>query len=173
MTQRAALLDIYAISRDAGMPIDKILEWYLPDTSTAFKAYMVAQMRSIDKEQQQQQQQGDAAVNAAAAAAAGPPTGNGSSSAVTRVLGLRAAAGGVAAGNLPRPAAAAQRTLGSAVFCAHADGVMAQLSEVFTRLSTHMQASSKDSKEKVRVCGMSTRFRAVNVPVLSWTCCIS
>jgi hypothetical protein len=88
-------------------------------------------------------------------AAAGPPTSNGSSNPVTPGRGLLAAAGSVAASNGMRPAAAAPQTPGSAVR-AHRDGIMAQLSEVFTRLSTHMQASSKDSKEKV-CCGMDTR----------------
>jgi hypothetical protein len=68
VTQRAALLDIYAISQEQGMPIDKLMDMYLPDTSTAFKAWIVSEMRRIDDEQQQQQQ-GYAASNAAAAAA--------------------------------------------------------------------------------------------------------
>jgi hypothetical protein len=53
LMQRAALLDIYAISQEQGMPIDRLMDMYLPDTSTAFKAYMVDQMRSIGNEQLQ------------------------------------------------------------------------------------------------------------------------
>jgi hypothetical protein len=152
--QRAALLEIYAISREVCMPIDEIMDTYLPDTSTALKAYMVAaisEMRRIDDEQQQQQ--GDVAINVAAAAAAAaaatePPTSNGSSNPLTPGSGLLAAGVRVGANRWLRPAAAAPQTLGSAMR-AHQDGIMAQLMAVFKRLSTHMQASSKDNKEKV------------------------
>lgn len=57
-----------------------------------------------------------------------------------------------------RPAAAVagsavQRTAAltpGAALRAQKENIVAKLSEVFTRLSTHMQASSKDSTEKVR-----------------------
>lgn len=45
-------------------------------------------------------------------------------------------------------AARAPQTPGSAIR-AQKDSIVAQLSAVFTRLSAHMQASSKDSSEKV------------------------
>jgi hypothetical protein len=95
---------------------------------------------AIRSSMQQQQQ--------SAATAAAPGVTNGSSNPVTPGRGLLAAAGSSAAGNGMRPAAAAPQTPGSAIR-AQRDGIMAQLSAVFTRLSTQMQASSKDSSEKV------------------------
>jgi hypothetical protein len=152
VVQSSALLDMYAITQDMCMPIDEIIDIYMPDNSTAFKAYLVSEMSSI-KDEQQQQQQGYAANHMlnTAAPAAGPPASNGSSNPSSSGRGLLTAAGSVGASNAMRPAAALLQTFGSAVRAhpAHGDGIMAQLSEVFIRLSTQMLASSQDSKEMV------------------------
>jgi hypothetical protein len=65
-----------------------------------------------------------------------------------------------------RPAAAAPQTPGSAIRAHQREGIMAQLSSVFTRLSTHMQASSKDSAEKVGAQGQRLCY-------LVWFCNLS
>ncbi|WIA20535.1 hypothetical protein OEZ85_004930 [Tetradesmus obliquus] len=92
--KRAVMADINAMSVQHGMPIDELMEQYLPDTSPNFKAWIMAEVRRFDAEQQQhgqqQQQQGYAAGSAAAeapgslagvysssgAAAAAGPAGN-------------------------------------------------------------------------------------------------
>jgi hypothetical protein len=164
--QCAALLNIYAISQEQAMSIDKLTCMHLPDTSPVFKAWLAAETHSNDEEQQQQGYaaliaaaaavtNGDAlgalsGVNSGAATAAGPPASSSSSNPVTPGRNLLTAAGRVAASNGMGPAAAAAPRMFESPVRVHRDDIMAQLSDVFERLSTHMQASSKDSKEKVR-----------------------
>eukprot|EP00775_Hariotina_reticulata_P007310 gene7310-7523_t len=56
--KRAVLLDIYSLSQEQGLPIDKLVTMYLPDTTQAFKSWIAGEMNKIDEEQQQQQGRG-------------------------------------------------------------------------------------------------------------------
>lgn len=66
LLQHAVLLDIYNISQEQGMPIDKLMAMYLPDTTPAFKSWIAGELRKIDEEQQQGLQQAAAAAAYAA-----------------------------------------------------------------------------------------------------------
>lgn len=61
-------MDIYTISQEQGMPIDKLMAMYLPDTTPAFKSWISGELKKIDEELQQngqqQQQPGSAAATA-------------------------------------------------------------------------------------------------------------
>lgn len=64
--QRAVLMDINTISQEQGMPIDKLMAMYLPDTTPAFKSWISGELRKIDEELQSYGQQGSEAAAAAA-----------------------------------------------------------------------------------------------------------
>lgn len=57
VAQRAVLMDIYNISQEQGMPIEKLMAMYLPDTTPAFKSWISGEMRRIDEEMQHSGQQ--------------------------------------------------------------------------------------------------------------------